>query len=136
VIERSSQFISKFGAASVFLARFMAVVRAFVPLVAGIVRMSSRQFYLANILSALVWAPMHVFPGVLVGLAIALGGVHASELTLAAVGVLILAWIAWSMIKRKAVAIVCSPARQHAPRSSCGKAGPPQPRDHRPGRAV
>jgi len=52
------------------------------------------------------------------------------------VGVLILAWIAWSMIKRKAVAIVCSPARQHAPRSSCGKAGPPQPRDHRPGRAV
>ena len=86
VIERSSQFIGKFGAASVFLARFMAVVRAFVPLVAGIVRMSSRQFYLANILSALVWAPVHVFPGVLVGLAIALGGVHASELTLAAVG--------------------------------------------------
>jgi membrane protein DedA with SNARE-associated domain len=136
VIERSSQFIGKFGAASVFLARFMAVVRAFVPLVAGIVRMSSRQFYLANILSALVWAPMHVFPGVLVGLAIALGGVHAPELTLAAVGVLILAWIAWSMIKRKAVAIVYSPAGQHAPGSSRGKSGPPQSRDHRPGRAV
>ena len=39
--------------------RRMAVVRAFVPLVAGIVRMSSGQFYLANILSALVWAPLH-----------------------------------------------------------------------------
>jgi len=57
VIERSAQLIRRFGAASVFLARFTAVVRAFVPLVAGIVRMSSRQFYLANILSALVWAP-------------------------------------------------------------------------------
>jgi len=92
-------------------------------LVAGIVRMSSRQFYLANILSALVWAPMHVFPGVLVGLAIALGGVHAPELTLAAVGVLILAWIAWSMIKRKAAGIVDSAAGQHAPGSSRDKSG-------------
>jgi hypothetical protein len=28
----------------------------------------------ANVLSALMWDPMHVFPGVLVGLAIAFGG--------------------------------------------------------------
>jgi membrane protein DedA with SNARE-associated domain len=125
VTERSAQLIGRFGAASVFLARFTAVVRAFVPLVAGIVRMSSRQFYLANILSALVWAPMHVFPGVLVGLAIGLGGVHAPQLTLAAAGVLILVWIAWSIIKRKAANIVDSAAGQHAPGSSCGKSGPP-----------
>jgi membrane protein DedA with SNARE-associated domain len=69
LIERSAQFIRKYGITSVFLARFTAVVRAFVPLLAGILRMSSRHFYLANILSALVWAPMHVFPGVLLGLA-------------------------------------------------------------------
>jgi hypothetical protein len=36
------------------------------------------------ILSELVWAPMHVFPGVLLGLAIAFGGAHAPQ----AVGVL------------------------------------------------
>ena len=106
LIERSARFIRKYGISSVFLARFTAVVRAFVPLLAGILKMSSRHFYVANILSALVWAPMHVFPGVLVGLAIALGGVHAPALTIAAVGVLILAWIVWSVIKRKAVAIV------------------------------
>jgi membrane protein DedA with SNARE-associated domain len=64
LIERSAQFIRKYGITSVFLARFTAVVRAFVPLLAGILRMPSRQFYVANILSALVWAPMHVFPGV------------------------------------------------------------------------
>ena len=77
LIERSAQFIRKYGITSVFLARFTAVVRAFVPLLAGILRMSSRQFYVANILSALVWAPMHVFPGVLLGLAVAFGGAHA-----------------------------------------------------------
>ena len=64
-IDRSEAFIKTYGGASVFLARFIAVVRAFVPLVAGILGMSSRQFYAFNILSALAWAPAHVFPGVL-----------------------------------------------------------------------
>src|SRR5215467_9939779 len=43
LIERSARFIRKYGITSVFLARFTAVVRAFVPLLAGI--MSSRHFY-------------------------------------------------------------------------------------------
>jgi membrane protein DedA with SNARE-associated domain len=37
LIERSARFIRKYGITSVFLARFTAVVRAFVPLLAGIV---------------------------------------------------------------------------------------------------
>jgi undecaprenyl-diphosphatase len=78
--------IRKYGTASVFLARFTAVVRV-VPLLAGMLSMSSRHFYLANVLSALVWTPMHVFPGVLVAFAVAMGGAHAPELTLAAVSV-------------------------------------------------
>ena len=109
---------------SVFLARFTAVVRAFVPLLAGIMRMSSRQFYLANILSALVWAPMHVFPGVLLGLCIAFGGAHAPQLSLAAVGLLILAWIAWSMIRRKTAAVLECAASQQAPGSDARKSSP------------
>jgi membrane protein DedA with SNARE-associated domain len=127
VIERSAQLIRKYGIASVFLARFTAVVRAFVPLLAGILRMSSRHFYVANILSALVWAPIHVFPGVLVGLAIAFGGARAPELSVAAIGVLILAWIAWNMIKRKtAVGIMDRPANQGAPGSgACKRAARP-----------
>ena len=43
-IDRSEAFIKTYGGASVFLARFIAVVRAFVPLVAGILGKSSRQF--------------------------------------------------------------------------------------------
>jgi hypothetical protein len=46
---------------------------------------------------ALVWAAMHVFPGVLMGWAIAFGA-HSPALSLAALGVLILGWMAWSMI--------------------------------------
>jgi membrane protein DedA with SNARE-associated domain len=124
LIERSAQFIRKYGITSVFLARFTAVVRAFVPLLAGIMRMSSRQFYVANILSALVWAPMHVFPGVLLGLAIAFGGAHAPQLSLAAVGVLILAWIAWSMIRCKTAAVLECAVSQQAPGSDARESSP------------
>src|SRR2546430_14759339 len=40
VIGRSAQLIRKYGIASVFLARFTAVVRAFVPLLAGVITIS------------------------------------------------------------------------------------------------
>ena len=88
-IDRSEAFINRYGVASVFLARFTAVVRAFVPLVAGILKMSPLQFYAANILSALAWAPAHVFPGVLLAMAISLAGASAEQLTLLIVAGLI-----------------------------------------------
>lgn len=44
-VERSEAFIQRYGGGRVFLARFMAVVRAFVPLIAGVLRMSPQQFY-------------------------------------------------------------------------------------------
>jgi len=59
LIERSKAFIDRYGIGSVFLARFTAIVRAFVPLLAGVLRMSTPHFYAANILSALVWASLH-----------------------------------------------------------------------------
>jgi membrane protein DedA with SNARE-associated domain len=81
-IGRSEAFINRYGVISVFLARFTAVVRAFVPLVAGILGMPPRQFYAANVLSALAWAPAYVFPGVLLAMAISLAGASAGQLTL------------------------------------------------------
>jgi membrane protein DedA with SNARE-associated domain len=84
-IARSQEFFRRFGGASVFLARFTAVVRAFVPLIAGILRMPARQFYIANVLSALVWAPAHVFPGVVLGLLARLEGVGTRVTLLLAV---------------------------------------------------
>ena len=97
-IGRSEAFINRYGVASVFLARFTAVVRAFVPLVAGILGMPPRQFYAANVLSALAWAPAHVFPGVLLALAISLAGASPGQLTLMIIAVLIaVSGAAWAI---------------------------------------
>jgi membrane protein DedA with SNARE-associated domain len=90
-IARSEAFFTRFGGASVFLARFTAVVRAFVPLIAGILRMPARQFYLANILSALVWAPAHVFPGVVFGLLVRLFGASPELIFVLAIAAMLLA---------------------------------------------
>jgi membrane protein DedA with SNARE-associated domain len=99
LIERSAQFIRRHGVTSVFLARFTAVVRAFVPLVAGILRMSSPHFYVANVLSALIWAPIHIFPGVWAGMAISLAGPNGTKLILLVLGALVLGSIAWHLWK-------------------------------------
>jgi membrane protein DedA with SNARE-associated domain len=80
LIERSKAFIHKYGIASVFLARFTAIVRAFVPLVAGVLRMPSGKFYAANIASALVWGPLHVFPGVLAAFVLSILGAGRAQL--------------------------------------------------------
>jgi membrane protein DedA with SNARE-associated domain len=85
---------------SVFLARFTAVVRAFVPLIAGIVHMPPRQFYVANILSALAWAPAHVFPGVAFGMLVRLSGARPSEIFFLAIAVMIVGLIVARLVQR------------------------------------
>ncbi len=99
LIARSEAFFNRYGGASVFLARFTAVVRAFVPLIAGIVQMPARQFYLANILSALVWAPAHVFPGVLFGMLVSLAGARPEQIFILAVAAMILAVAAARLVR-------------------------------------
>jgi membrane protein DedA with SNARE-associated domain len=91
LIAQSEALIAQYGAASVVLARFAAVVRAFVPLIAGILRMSPRQFYAANILSAVIWASVHVFPGVLLAVGLQLIGASAEQRTILIIAGLIIA---------------------------------------------
>lgn len=57
------QFFHRHGGKSVFIGRFFGPVRAIVPLAAGIMRMSPRLFWVANVTSALVWAPLLVLTG-------------------------------------------------------------------------
>ena len=71
-----------------------AIVRAFVPLIAGAFRMPIRQFYVANVLSALIWAPAHVFPGVAVGVLASAANASTWHIVALAIAVILLGWIA------------------------------------------
>ena len=61
------RFFARHGGKSVFIGRFFGPMRAVIPLAAGLMRMPRSWFWLANIASALVWAPMLLFVGDAVG---------------------------------------------------------------------
>lgn len=63
ILPRGYAFFEKHGGKSVFVGRFFGPMRAVVPLVAGVTRMQSTRFWLANIVSALIWAPALMIPG-------------------------------------------------------------------------
>jgi membrane protein DedA with SNARE-associated domain/membrane-associated phospholipid phosphatase len=74
VLEAGHRFFRKHGAKSVGLARFIGPLRAIVPVVAGMLGMSPLRFYAMNVLSALIWAPAHILPGMLFGASVLLAG--------------------------------------------------------------
>jgi membrane protein DedA with SNARE-associated domain len=65
VIEQSEAFFNRWGLLAVFFARFVAPIRAFVPLTAGALGMPPAKFYAVNIPAIVLWAMAHVLPGVL-----------------------------------------------------------------------
>ena len=70
IMASADRFFARYGSFSVALCRFIPVLRSTVPLVAGVAGMSRRRFLVANVSSALVWAPAHVCPAQLAGLSI------------------------------------------------------------------
>lgn len=62
-------FIHKYGVMGVLIGRFIGPLRALVPLVAGMLGMKPLQFTIANVISAIGWAPAYMLPGILLGAA-------------------------------------------------------------------
>ena len=65
LVAQSEAFFHRWGALAVFFARFVPPIRAFVPITAGALNMPPLRFYAVNIPAILLWAPLHVLPGVL-----------------------------------------------------------------------
>jgi membrane protein DedA with SNARE-associated domain len=66
----AATFFHRYGCYSIALCRFVPVLRSTVPLVAGMAGMGQRRFLTANVASALIWAPAHIYPAQMAGLSI------------------------------------------------------------------
>ena len=60
---QSQDFFNKHGGKAIIFARFLPIVRTFVPIIAGIVHMPRAKFMLYNVLSSLLWSFILVFSG-------------------------------------------------------------------------
>lgn len=70
LMDSAERFFVRFGVGSVLLCRFIPVLRSNLPLFAGMANMPSSRFFVANIASALLWAPLHIYPAQMAGLSL------------------------------------------------------------------
>lgn len=54
-VKKTNEFFTRFGSGAVILARFVPVIRTFLPLAAGIAHMHYRRYSLFNAIGALAW---------------------------------------------------------------------------------
>ncbi len=66
-LSRGEAFFARHGAASIALGRFVGPIRPVLPLTAGMLRFPNGQFYAVNLASALLWAPVYILPGYVLG---------------------------------------------------------------------
>ena len=65
--DRASQFFDHHGSGAVILARFVPVIRTFVPAVAGVAHMPRRRFSIYNLVGGAAWSVSIVTVGYLFG---------------------------------------------------------------------
>jgi membrane protein DedA with SNARE-associated domain len=70
LLHAAEAYFERYGTMSVAFCRFVPVLRSTVPLVAGMAGMARPRFLVANIGSALIWAPAHVLPAQFAGLSV------------------------------------------------------------------
>ena len=94
------RFFEKYGSLSIVFGRFVGPVRPVIPVVAGMMGMTPTRFTVANVISALLWAPAYILPGILVGASMQLAAESAVRLAIVLLGLLAAVWLAGWLVWR------------------------------------
>ncbi len=62
-LEKTRSFFSHYGKKTIFLARFVPIVRTFAPFVAGVGNMNYFTFLCYNVIGGVIWVGLFVFSG-------------------------------------------------------------------------
>lgn len=67
VVETTRKFFDKYGVRAIILARFVPIIRALVPMFAGISKVEFRRFTKLNAIGATLWLGVFMVPGYFLG---------------------------------------------------------------------
>ncbi|MEY2820963.1 MAG: inner membrane protein YqjA [Verrucomicrobiota bacterium] len=100
-LDEARDYFARYGAAAIVLARFVPVMRTFVPFVAGMGRMERGRFVLWNALGGVLWVWSLVWLGHLIGGTPLADKLHKVILIVVAVSLLPLAWAVAKRLLRR-----------------------------------
>ena len=92
-LDQGVAFFERYGGWSVVLGRFFGPSRAIIPMVAGMMHMPARRFYLANISSGIAQTLVYLVPGMIFGASLQLAAEAALRLAILAVLLLAGLWL-------------------------------------------
>jgi len=67
LIAQGQTFFSKWGTLSVFVGRFVGLVRPIIPAIAGMMEMPIKKYIVISTVAAILWTPFYLLPGMLFG---------------------------------------------------------------------
>jgi membrane-associated protein len=67
VLAKTHDFFEKYGTRAIVLARFLPILRALIPMLAGISKMDTKRFTKLNFFGAVLWIGVFMFSGYLLG---------------------------------------------------------------------
>ncbi len=99
LLAKGEVFVRQHGGKSIALGRFVPGVKAVVPGIAGMFGMSQTYFLAVNVSSGILWTAMHLFPGILLGQALAVAGELSGRLLIVLLVLFILLGVAGWLIR-------------------------------------
>lgn len=95
-------FFERHGGKSVAFGRFVGPVRPLIPAIAGMTGMGLARFLIIDIISAALWAPVYLFPGMVFGASLELAAAVATRLMLLIAIAAVCLWLVYQLLKRLA----------------------------------
>ena len=135
LMERGDAFFARHGGKSIFIVRFVPLVKAVVPTIAGMAGMSPVRFSVINVVSAFVWAAVHLVPAMLLGRGIKVANAANPRLLLV-IGVLLIALLAAWFVTRSTLRFLMPLADRYHLRLTAWLKAHPRPALHKAGQVL
>ncbi len=101
-LHRTHEFFEKHGGKTIFLARFVPIVRTFAPFVAGVGRMSYGYFISFNVFGGITWVGLMLLAGYFFGnIPVVKHNFSLAILGIIAVSLIPVAWETWKNYRAK-----------------------------------